>query len=550
MVLGRRKIFEGMSILEPVNANEQAGFSFLRQAFRRQPICNQLFKTKELATRSMKLHFIQEVIRAMSPSEKRLFKLHGAGVGSIDRKWLKLFDLLNKLDEVATKTVKAKLGVTDSGLAKLADHLFQQLMAYQDQTNAPDAQAWLRWAKTLVHSGQVESARVAIAKASRLADQEEGLALHLEILEWQRAIAETEEERAQIGAAYLVLAEQQRRFLDLKLLRGQLAGLIKARTHGNALALESLRQHPALGDNLPETRAVRLEYLKCWRILHTFAGDYRAATRNAEQLVSEYAQADARQYLLEYADELNSLVQLYILAGQAQQARTRLMQMAQLQQGESALDARIHLMSVVTLLAWRLDDLDLEEGKVIVEETEAWLLQQQGHLEQRLVERFMYHAMRLEFFSGAYAKCLKWQMRLVSLPGMSASRNPMKVWARCYQLLSIIALEDYDWGMDAIIRQISRAAKEETPNFELPGLITKIGRHFDRVGKPDAAQLQKWLSQADVLAADPVQGRTLRQFIPLDAILESWITQASLAQTERIKREAIPVPPRQQAEQA
>lgn len=496
----------------------------------------------------MKLQFIQELIRVMSPNQKRHFKRYCAG--EADKKSILLFDLLNTPSPVQSALAKRKLDLTDSALTKLTESLFQEIMYFRDQASAPDAQAWLRWAKSLLESGQVESARIAIAKASKLAEQADELTLRMEILEWQRAIAETEEERSQIAADFLLLAEQQKRFLDLKLLRGQLAGLIKARTHGNAIALESLRQHPALGNGLPETSAARLEYLKCWRILHTFAGDYPAATQTAEQLVAEYAKTDARQYLVEYADELNSLVQLYILAGQGQQARKRLMDMAQLQSGTSVLDARIHLLSAITLLAWRLDALDLEEGKSIAAETEAWILQQQEYLEPRLVERFMFHAMRLEFFSGAYTKCLKWQMQLVSLPGMGASRNPVKVWARCYQLLSIISLEDFDWGMDAIIRQIDRAAKEETPNLEFPRLITKIGRHFNRAGKPDVAQLQKWLMVADDLAADPIQGRAMRQFLPLDAILESWIKNIPLTQTERIKRKAVSVPPRQQAEQA
>jgi hypothetical protein len=496
----------------------------------------------------MKLQFIQELIRVMSPNQKRHFKRYCAG--EADKKSILLFDLLNTSSTVQSSRAKHKLDLTDSALTKLSEGLFQEIMYFREQSSAPDAQAWLRWAKSLVQSGQVESARVAIAKASKLADQEEGLALHLEILEWQRAITETEEERAQVGAAYLVLAEQQKRFLDLKLLRGQLAGLIKTRTHGNALALESLRQHPALGDSLPEARAVRLEYLKCWRILHTFAGDYPAAMRNAEQLVSEYAQADARQYLLEYADELNSLVQLYILAGQGQQARTRLMQMAQLQQGESAVDARIYLMSVVTRLSWRISDLDLVEGKSIIEEVEPWLLQNQGKLDQRLVQRFMFNAMSLEFILGAYDKCLKWQMRLVSLPGMSTARTPLKVWARCYQLLCIIALNDFEWGMESILRQITRAAKEEMPNIELPRLIVKIGRQISGAGMPSQAQICKWLELVDELAVHPVQGRPLRLFLPFDAFLESWLHKKPMAQTERIKREAITVPSRQEAEQA
>lgn len=494
----------------------------------------------------MKLQFIQEVIRAMSPSQKRLFKLHGAGVGSSDRKWLKLFDLLNRLDDVATKTVKTKLGVTDSGVAKLADHLFQQLMAYQDQASELGAKDWLRWAVSLAGNGQALAAKYAINRARKMNDLQGDLHLRLEILEWQRAIADTEEERQAIGQAYVETAEQYRRYLDLKLLRVRLNELVKARSQGNATVLESLRKSPLLSQPVPKDAASKIQYLKCWLILKGFAGEYADAIGLAEQLIQAYASANSVFYAQEQVDELYNLIYLYILNGQKDQANSRLQAFSILQTGQHELNQRIYLMTMMTRLAWNIDEVDTDAGQNIILEMEEWLIANQEQLPHRHVRMFMFQAMKLEFLVGNYSKCLKWQTRLVSLPGMATARTPLKVWARCYQLLSIIALNDYDWGMDSILRQITRAAKEETPGFELPKLVVRFGRQVLEQGLPSKPLLGKWLERLDAMAADPSQRRTLHEFLPFDAFLEGQRDGLSPCETERILSVAISAPSQQQ----
>jgi hypothetical protein len=498
----------------------------------------------------MKLHFIQEVIRAMSPNQKRLFKLHGTGVGGPDRKWLQLFDVLNQAGTVSVAFAKKKLETTDSGIAKFADHLFQQLMAHKDQTQEPGARDWLRWAVSLIEAGQPAAAQHAIGRARKLIEQIDDLHLRLEILEWQRAIAETEEERKTIGIAYLEAVEQYRRFLDLKLLRARLGELVKARSQGNTIILESLRQSPVLSLPMPLDMAGKIQYLKCWLTLNIFGENYVDAIQFSEQLVQAYAVANSPLYYHEHVDELYNLIHLYILNGQKDQAHSRLQAFSMLQTGYQEVDQRIYLMTMLTRLAWNIDELNTDAGQKIVLETEDWLMENQDQLPPRHVRMFMFQAMKLEFLAGNYLKCLKWQMRLVSLPGMSTARTPLKVWARCYQLLCIIALDDYEWGIESILRQINRAAKEETPGFELPKLVVKFGRQVSDQGALTQLMLEKWLKTADALAIDPIQGRTLHDFLPFDAFLEAQKNGLLPCQTERIRRPMVSAPSQQQANQA
>lgn len=139
-------------------------------------------------------HQLFRLIKSLTKAEKRNFKLFATRSGAtLDNKFIKLFDAIDKSKEPNDDALLKRLGITSSKLSNLKRHLYQQVLTslrliYINKEIDIELREQIDFTRILYGKGHYLDALRLLERAKDIAVKHNQDLLHLEILEFQKLI--------------------------------------------------------------------------------------------------------------------------------------------------------------------------------------------------------------------------------------------------------------------------------------------------------------------------------------------------------------------------
>jgi hypothetical protein len=262
-----------------------------------------------------------DLVRAMTPSEKRHFRLSSARGDKEANRYLRLFAALEQQEQYDDEALRRKLRLTDKArFSRLKNYLYRALLEsleayYRDQTVDARFLHAMNRAQILLNKRLYRQASKLLRQAAKLAAEKGNgtYALMVETLDLSRlAQEEAFRDLEQRLDDYPALrAEQLQRagdFADLQMIKGKATWLLR---HGDRdrerrqAWLEELREHRLLAQNpYPEDVEFTLYHYNLNGLVHSLLGEreadfgYRVAYLDTYQANPEYIHRWPQNYIV------------------------------------------------------------------------------------------------------------------------------------------------------------------------------------------------------------------------------------------------------------
>lgn len=413
---------------------------------------------------------LHQLIHSLSGSEKRYFKLHLQRDGRANRKYIDLFDLLNKqaaFDDLAVQRQLYGKVVTTKKYSELKAYLYDHLLAVLrtfDERSSVEHQlkARLLGISSLFRRSLFEDCRILIEKTRKPARRYEHLHTLLQLLDWEKKLAYTRSDITQLAKVLpRIEAREQELLRQLhaintlqNLFYELLIGIRKQALRSvEVLArLQTLQAHPLLqrAETTATFRGARLFY-RIRGIMAYATNDYTAFYELSQQLIDllESRPAWLKEDLEDYLAALNNFT---IAAGHLQRYA----------------DIEVCLRKYAKLRAVSRDDaykifrqqyttrfrLLITQGRF--EDARRALDQHFADPNSKRIERsgFFFQYFYIYFGNGDYAEALHWLNEWLNLP-RSIERQDLQSLARVLNL--IVHYEMDNWQLlDNLVRSTTR----------------------------------------------------------------------------------------------
>ncbi len=316
---------------------------------------------------------LYELIRAMSPAEKRYFTLDAKKSGKKGSRYLKLFQLINDMEGYDEEALKARYPRSlPFDKRYLYDALLRSMRDYRSsRSRLAQIKERLLDARYLFEHGLYDQCEVRLEEGRRLAEEMDD---HLSLLELNRELrrlapvtkrpgfeqylrdcaAREEDLLARVGeeGGYLALYEQ----LATRVIRRfALRGEDEREAFLSAFPAERLA-HP------PQTAPARLRYHQCRALYHQLLGDFGQVMEAFSDALDwweahpRYREEEYHAYII----DMSNLLHAYVTNGQAQRL-PQLIRQLESAQPDTETARRIHFQKVAIYRLISYINLGLQE---------------------------------------------------------------------------------------------------------------------------------------------------------------------------------------------
>ena len=438
---------------------------------------------------------LYRLIHALTSSEKRYFKLHLQREAAQNRKYIELFDALNRQasfdDEVIQRRLYGKVvkGKKYSELkAYLYDHLLVVLRTFDERSSVEhQLKAQLLGISSLFRRSLFDDCRVLVEKTRKPARRFEHLHTLLQLLDWEKKLAYTRTDIPWLDRELARIDRRERELLtqldDINTLQNLffqlLIGIRKSALRSPEIRaqLTELEAHRLLQapDATGTFRGERL-YYRIRGILAYAANDYAEFYRLNRTLIAllESRPAWLREDLEDYLAALNNFIIACGHLRRYDEIEACLTKYDDLQEVSRDDSYKIFRQQYATRFRLLISQGKFDEGRAALEHHFA-------DPNSERIERsgFYFQYFYLYFGSGDYPQALHWLNEWLNLP-RSIERQDLQSLARVLNLVVHYEMDNL-FLLDSLVRSTARFLDRKEVATEFERTVTNFFRRLLRL---------------------------------------------------------------------
>jgi hypothetical protein len=479
---------------------------------------------------------LHDLIRSLTKSEKRFFKLHSA-LQSGDKNYLRIFDAIDKqkvYDEEGLKKMFAKeqfIKHFPSEKNHLYKLILKALRAYHSESSVSGVlKQEIKNIEILYDKALYNECNKTLHRAKRIARENERFYYWFELLNWEKMLLEEAYESGEFTKDLDALIEEEREVIErlrnlaaYHILYSKINYVFRSggyvRTDEEKAMVEEISEHPLIkGKNTAQSRraATICFYTQgfCYWAKRDWATSFEKFSR-ARQILDEnpLIRADLPK---RYIRTLHYLIQCLIELGRFKEARDSIKVLRALEgePGFQGIDIHVHVFNATYLSELRLYDRMGEYKKALdllqpiltgIEELGPRL-----HKEYEL--EFYFNLACVHFGAGEVNRSLFWLNKVLNDPEPTL-RQDIFTYARLFNLLVHYELGNNDL-LEYIVRSTQRYLSKKQRAYQVETLliehIKKVARATDPVVKRDLFRVLR--DQLAKVLKDPNESLSLKYF--------------------------------------
>jgi tetratricopeptide (TPR) repeat protein len=484
-----------------------------------------------------------DLIRSLTKSEKRFFKLHSA-LQSGPKNYLRIFEAIDRqrtYDEDALKKQFARETFIRHFPSE-KNHLYKLIMkalrAYHAEANVSGVlKTEIKNIEILYEKALYEEANKTLHRAKRLARENERFYYWFELLNWEKQLLEEAYESGEFTKDLDVLIEEERDVIEklrnlaaYHILYSKINYVFRSggyvRTDEEKAMVEEISEHPLIkGRNTALSRRAATICFYTQGFCNWAKRDWRMSLekfQRVKQILDEHPQLRA-DLPKRYVRTLQYIVLCQIDLGEFKEAREtiRLMRQVHAEPGFGGIDITVQVFHASYLAELRLLGRmgAFERALALVEPVMDGMEEFAGRLHKEHLLEFHQELAAVHFGAGQVNKALFWLNKVLN-DTEPTLRQDIFTYARLFNLVVHYELGNYDL-LEYIVRSTQRFLSKRQRAYAVETLLIDGIKRMARA-QQDGARLQQIKSLRDGLArlmADPNENVVIKYFDFM-----SWLT--------------------------
>ena len=501
---------------------------------------------------------LHDLIRSLSKSEKRFFKLHSA-LQSGPKNYLKIFEAVDRQEVYDEEELKGlfKGETFIKHFPSEKNHLYKLILkalrAYHAESSvAGILKQEIKNIEILYQKALYRECNKLLHRAKRLARDNEKFYYLFELMNWEKTLLEEAYESGEFTKDLDALIEEEREVIEklrnlaaYHILYSKINYVFRSggyvRTEEEHAMVEEISEHPLIkGKNTAlSKRAATICYYtqgfcqwakRDWRLsLEKFA--------RVRQILDEHKQLKA-DLPKRYVRALQYIVQCQIELGEFKEAREniRLMRQLNTQEGFRGIDIAVQVFHASYLGELRLLDRMAEHTKAIglVDDILHGLEEYGTRLHKEHQIEFYFNLACAHFGAGQVNKALFWLNKVLNDPEPTL-RQDIFIYARLFNLVIHYELGNFDL-LEYIVRSTHRFLNKRHAAHEIETLLIESIKKMARAQQP-AVRRELTLALRNgllELVKDP-NASTLLKYFDFVSWAESQVEGVTFAEVVRSK---------------
>ncbi len=477
-----------------------------------------------------------DLIRSLTKSEKRFFKLHSS-LQAGDKNYLRIFDAIDKQrsydEEALKKHFSGEQFVRHFPSEK--NHLYKLIMkalrAYHSESSISGIlKQEIKNIEILYDKALYNECNKALHRAKRIARENERFYYWFELLSWEKMLLEEAYESGEFTKDLDALIEEEREVIEklrnlaaYHILYSKINYVFRSggyvRTDEEHAMVEEISEHPLIkGKNTAlSRRAATICYYTqgfCQWAKRDWAASLEKFTR-VKQLLDDDAliRSDLPK---RYIRTLQYMVQCQIELGRFKEAREsiKLLRSLEGQDGFAGFQIHVHVFNASYLSELRLCDRMGEHRKALelVQPVIAGMEELGPRLHKEYELEFYFSLATVHFGAGEVNKSLFWLNKVLNDPEPTL-RQDIFTYARLFNLIVHYELGNYDL-LEYIVRSTHRFLSKKQRANQVENLLIDHVKRLARATEPSMKRdLHRSLrDQMTRVLKDPSEGLALKYF--------------------------------------
>lgn len=419
------------------------------------------------------------LVKSLSGSEKRYFKIFVSAQGGKDNKYLQLFDAIEAQeafdDETLMASVYGKEPIQSRKYSELKAYLYdlilRSLQSYDEKSSAGHRlRNMMQGVQVLFRRSLFDDCKGRLAKAKKLAYRYEQFNTVLEVLEWEKKAAYAEMDIDFLDEELGRIAREEGLALDqLRVISGYrnifFTMLVNIRKHTvvrreeQKRRLKEIMESPLLQDyKLANSHTARVIYHRIYSIYYFAASDQQGFYRKNQELIAlmESEPHMLKEDVSEYISALSNLIRSCGEMGRLEEMEKNLEKLYQVAPRSLDDELKIHRQYYQAKLSLCMLKGAFDEGVRILNRH----LKERRRFEQSLFEShtFYYIYFYITFGAGEYSRALDFLNQWLSLPN-TVERQDLQSMSRILNLMVHYELGNFDL-LESLIRSTYRFLKK------------------------------------------------------------------------------------------
>ncbi|MFT3886415.1 MAG: hypothetical protein QM724_13605 [Flavobacteriales bacterium] len=479
---------------------------------------------------------LHDLIKSLSKSEKRFFKLHAA-LQSGDKNYLRIFDALDKqkvYDEEAIKKQFAKetfIKHFPSEKNHLYKLILKALRAYHAEGSVSSVlKQEIKNIEILYDKALYTEANKTLHRAKRIAKENELFHYWSELLNWEKMLLEEAYESGEFTKDLDALIAEEGEVLDklrnlaaYHILYSKINYVFRSggyvRTEEEHAMVEEISEHPLIkGKNTALShRAATICYYTqgfCHWAKRDWAESYGKFARVKQILDDDpLIRSDLPK---RYVRTVHYLIQCQIELGLFAEARENIKLLRGLpeKEGFSGIDIKVQVFNASYLSELRLHDRMGEQEKAmgLVAPILSGMEELGPRLQKEYELEFYFQLACLHFGAGEVNRSLFWLNKVLNDPEPTL-RQDIFIYARLFNLLVHYELGNFDL-LEYIVRSTQRFLSKRQKAYQVETLMMEQVRKLARTTSPTVKRelYRSLLDQLVDLMKDPNESTVLKYF--------------------------------------
>lgn len=425
-------------------------------------------------------HKLFHLVKSLSGSEKRYFKLFVAGQGGKDNKYLQLFEAIDAREEFDEDALREEVYGGEpiqsrkySELkAYLYDLILKSLQSYDEKSSVGHRlKNMMQGVRALFRRSLFDDCRDTLYKARKLAYKHEQFNTVLEALDWEKRIAYAESDIDFLDGELERISQEEKLVLDklqaISAYRNIFFRLLVNLRKYSAIKREDQKRKlekeiigsPLLKDyQQANSHTARVTYHRIYSIYYFAVSDRENFYKRNTELIAlmESAPHFLKEDASEYISALSNLIRSCGELGKIREMEENLEKLYRVPPKSLDDELKIHRQYYQAKLSLCLQQGDFDEGVRILNRH----LKERARFDQSLFEThtFYYIYFYITFTAGEYSRALDFLNQWLSLPS-TVERQDLQSMARILNLMVHYELGNYEL-LESLIRSTYRFLKK------------------------------------------------------------------------------------------
>lgn len=496
---------------------------------------------------------LYQLVRSLTGSEKRYFKLSARESDSGDNKYLLLFEAIERQEafdeEALKKAVYGGRPIEGKKYSELKNYLLERILkslqGYDEKTSADyRTKSALLSVRALYRRSRYEDALYLLERARKTALQYEQFTALLEVVNWEKQIAYARTDIAFLDAEMTRLEKEEARYLaqlsNLTIYRNIFLHLLTSlrkdaslRKEEQARFIQELLSDPRLQDEEQATsHLARIYYFRILSLASYARKDHERFYLLNKQLIGLMEERSdlLREDVSEYISALSNMCLSCGYLNKHDEVREILKKFRQVQPNTLDDELKIHRQYYMNQFGLCIDQGEFEEGLKALREHQ----QEVQRFSEELFRKntFFYQYFYIYFGNGDFENALAYLNEWLSLSG-NIERKDLQSLARILNLVI-----HYEMGNTLLLESLVRSTQRFLKKKDHMYAYEKAMLHFIKSGiraagkREEKQALQLLQEQLEGLYALPSE-RPMLELFDIRAWVEGKILQIPFAEVVR-----------------